>query len=366
MVAPAQAALPGVHLRDPTMDALRGLSLLGVIAIHVASRIPTADPWYPVGRFVDHLGRFGVPLFLGVLGWGVGRAAGERPIGPTWIRDRLRAVGPAYLAWACLYAAVASWDGGGISLWDGRLSWTARLSLTVFGYGAEHLYYTTAYFGLVLLAPLAGTGLATAGRRTALAVAVAGLSANAALLAHLEAAVQSAAAPTGLAALLLHTEARTPLHWFGFFVAGAAMGRWLAAGGRWPAPRLWWLPVGLAAHAWVALRPPSRQFDDFWCSPALVAGSLAALLWGPALVRHGLPKAAVGWLGRFGADSLPTYLGHVLWLRVGWWAAQGWPTGGRIAVALAAVVAGNWAYGRIHPRIFGAARPTSAARLTTP
>ncbi len=332
---------------------MRGLALCGVIAIHLCARIPHADPLFATGRVVDHLGRFGVPLFLGVFGWAVGRAASRGPLGPAWLWGRLRAVGPAYLAWALLYAAVAPLDGQGQSLWEGRLGWSARLGLAAFGYGAEQLYYMTAYFGLLLVAPLVGSALAAVGGRAALAAALVALVANAALLAEVQAAVRAGGPPTGLAQLLLHTEARTPLHWFGFFIAGAGIGRYLARGGVLPMARWWWLPFGLCAHGWVALRPPAPAFDDFWASPALVTGGLAFLVWGPALARLLTPTALGGWLGRFGADSLPTYLGHVLWLRLGWWAAEGAATVPRLAVALVAVCAGNWAYGRLHPRAFG-------------
>ncbi len=351
MSAPTAPELPSEG-RDQRVDVLRGLALCGVIAIHLCARIPAADPLYAAGRFVDHLGRFGVPLFLGVFGWGLGRAASRAPIGPAWVFGRLRAVVPAYLAWALLYAAVAPLDGGGSSLWDPRVAWPARFGLTLFGYGAEQLYYMTAYFGLLLIGPLAGTVLASVSGRTALALATAGLVANAALLGHVQSVVATGLPPTGVAQFLLHTEARTPLHWFGFFLAGAGLGRYLAAGSHLPQPRWWWLPLGLSLHTVVALRPPSLQFDDFWASPALVWAALAFLAWGTAAANRLAPHAVGRWLGRFGADSLPTYLGHVLWLRLGWWATADWPTVPRLVVALGSVVAGNWAYGRVHPRIF--------------
>ncbi|MSQ81919.1 MAG: acyltransferase [Myxococcales bacterium] len=354
-MSPQPTASP--HLRNPQIDILRGLAMVGVVVIHLVARIGPQDPLYAAGRVTDHLSRFGVPLFLAVLGWSVGKDAVLIDNWSAWLGRRWRAVGWPYLAWAFGYAFMAPMDAQGVALLGGDLPWPGRILSAIFGYGSEQLYYMTAYFGLLLVAPLLGLLLRSGGAVVAIAVGTGALLANWALLASVQSAVQSGLMVRGITGFLLHTEARTPLHWFGFFAVGATIGRLITLGWRPPA----WLPKlavpALAVHLWIAVRPQSSpRFDDFWCSPAMVYGALTFALWGPPVARQ-LRSMALGvGLALIGRQSLAVYLSHVLWLRLTWLACRDLPTPMALALTLVGTVVGTWLYLRVHPRLFGALR----------
>lgn len=337
--------------RDPDIDALRGMAMVAVVAIHLCARIPASSAWYASGRWIDHFCRFGVPLFLGVLGWSVGKGADSIGDWPAWLRRRLGAVGPAYLAWAVIYGIAAPIDGEGLGL-AGDAGWPTRLLSALFGYGGEQLYYMTAYFGLLLVAPL--VGLAVRGRsRVALTLALAGLALNGWLLWQTEQLVQANRPLRGLAGFMLQTEARTPLHWFGFFLAGVAIG----AVPNLPKVPRWLAVAALAAHGWMALRPQvTAAFDDFWCAPILIAVSAAFLLWAPAVAAAGRHAAIMAKLRQLGEHSYGVYLSHVLWLRLAWLGGKHLPVPAGVAVAAAATWLGCALYAPLHLRLF-ARRP---------
>lgn len=334
--------------------------MVAVVAIHLAARIPQGDALYGVGRYIDHLCRFGVPLFLAAAGLRLAEKAPEVGDWPAWLHKRMRAVLPAYLLWAVLYGLVAPLDGQGQALLAGELPWPARLLSVLFGYGAEQLYFMTAYLGLLLLAPLVGMvlqklGPAAIGALAVLLAAMGLLALNGWLFAQCAALVQAHAPLRGVAGWLLQTEARTPLHWFGFYFCGVALGQMRVSGLVWPPFVRWMAWPALVAHGWLALRPPSLQFDDFWCSPALVLSSCTFALWGPPLAR----RIQDGRVGRgmqgLGRASLAVYLSHVLFVRLAWMIVQRWPM--PLALGLTATVTafGVIAYLPVHRRVFGGA-----------
>ncbi len=332
--------------------------MVGVVAIHLVARIAQDSALHPVGRWLDHASRFGVPLFLAAAGSMLAAQAQEVQDWQQWLLRRLRAVVPAYLVWALIYGAVAPLDGQGMALWGGELAWPARLLSVVFGYGAEQLYFMTAYLGLLLVAPLVGLVLqrlttSAISALVMLAVALAALAANTWLLAQCSELVQVRAPLHGIAGWLLQTEARTPLHWFGFYLCGVALGQLQVSGLRMP-PALYWLAVPAALlHGWIALRSPlATQFDDFWCSPALVASSITFALWGPPLAKRLDNLRLGGWLAVIGRESLGIYLAHVLFLRLSWAATAALPLPVALGLTVLGTLAGTAAYLPLHRRLF--------------
>lgn len=339
--------------RSTLVDGLRGLAMLGVVAIHLAARVPADSSWQGGAQVIDHFGRFGVPLFLAVLGWGAAQPGHRRPVASLgWLGARLRAVLPAYLVWALLYAVLAPWDGDALpGSWQPGEGLGERLWRTAAGYSAEQLWYMPAYLSLLPLVAL----VAALPRRLAAGLAALALVGMLALLGQLEAVVAADTTPPPLAGWILRSEGRLPLPWIGFVAAGALLAKvTLVAGPRWlQALRL---AVGLAGHVLIAQRTPgSPRFDDFWCSLAMPGSLLAFLLWAPVVLAWLAGRRPGEWLAAIGRNSLAIYLGHVLFLRVGW--AIGAPLGLGPGLALAALTtaAGCAVYLPVHKRLFAQA-----------
>ncbi len=339
--------------RNQQIDGLRGLAMLGVVAIHLAARVPADGEWQRLAQVVDHLGRFGVPLFLAVLGWGAAQPHPRQPVASlAWLGGRLRAVLPAYLAWALLYALLAPWDGDALpGGWLPSEGLGERLWRTLAGYSGEQLWYMPAYLSLLPLVALAGR---LPRRLAGLLAATAGL-AMLGLLLHVEQVVAVDTTPPVLAGWILRSEGRLPLPWLGFVGLGAL---------AWQLPLAWGtrglqalrLVVGLAVHVAIALRlPSSPRFDDFWCSPAMLWSLLAFLLWAPVAVAWLGERRPGVWLAAIGKNSLAIYLGHVLFLRLGW--AIGAPLGLGVGLAIAtlATLAGCAVYLPMHKKLFAQA-----------
>lgn len=354
------------HPRDGLIDGLRGLAMLGVIAIHLAARVPADHPAALLAQRVDHLGRFGVPLFILVLGVMAVRHYAPRPTGLAWLGRRLVAVGWPYLVWASLYALVAPWDGAtsdGRPLagdWASGEGFALRVAAIVGGYSAEHLWYMPAYLTLVLALPLLLWPVRRLlgwpdGARILAALLFGLAAAQIALLSYIEQWVRRDVTPPLLVGWLLRAEGRIALQWLGFFAAGGLLELVRSPPPTLPGFQAARAVFGVLIFGGLALRlPASPRFDDFWCSPA-IAGSLAAfLLWAPVALQWGADARVVAWLRSIGRHSLPIYLSHVLWLRLGWWAGERWGVAPGLLAAGAATLLGSWLYIRVHGRIFGA------------
>jgi peptidoglycan/LPS O-acetylase OafA/YrhL len=359
---PALNAQPcsGGGARDSLLDGLRGLAILGVVLIHVVARLP--EDQQAVARWLDHAGRFGVPLFLVVAGAMVSRQHVHAAVAPdsfAWLTRRLQVVAIPYVVWALAYALVeaAPLAGG----WQPGEPLLTRLVAIVLGYSAEQLWYMPAYLGLLLLmVPLATAARWLRGRFGAgpLRAVLAGLvAAQFGLLLALGQVSAAQSPPPPWAAWLLHNEGRIPLQWLGFVATG-----WLIDDlGGWrrlaqPPLRPLWLVAGLVLHGWVAMRPAaSAQFDDFWCSTAIFWVTVAVLAWAPPLLGAARTAGWPVWLAALGRRSLPIYLAHVAGLlAVERWAPEGWllhrPLWLAVAVVLSVLVTAVAV--RLHPRLF--------------
>lgn len=346
--------------------------MISVLLLHLAGRMPAGHPAQPIAQFIDHLCRFGVPLFLAAHTAAlVLQGPSPEPGGRTLAR-RLRIVAVPYLLWSALYAGLGLLDGQ----WTPPHAPAAIAAEFLLGYTAEQLWYMPAYLGALLLVPL-WSGLlrwevdartpthATSKRLIALAAAGLGLQlAGQVWLVEVSRVDQ---APPLLAGWLLRSEGRSPLHWLGFLTAGLALGSLFARGWR-PPPWSRWLALpALLLHFWLALRPPQApRFDDFWCSPAMTGGFALFLHWAWPLVALASSAKSL-WLKRFyaglaglGRRSLPVYLGHIAWLRLAWWAVgESWPLPWALLAGLAAMVGGTWVYVPLHDRLFSP-RPAAA------
>lgn len=345
--------------------------MASVLLLHLAGRVPAEHEAQALSQWIDHLCRFGVPLFLAAhtAGLVLRGPSGEAQL-PGLLR-RLGAVAPPYLLWSALYAGLGLMDGQGNWLGAGPSEIVRLTAEILLGYTGEQLWYMPAYLGALLLVPLwarllcwePGSGKPTLTTlKTLVILAVVGLALQLAGQAWLVEVARVDRSPPLVAGWLLRSEGRTPLHWLGFLTAGLALGALLARGWRPPTWARWLALPALGLHVWLALRPPQApRFDDFWCSPAMTAGFALFLLWAWPLVTlaAAAKSPAFAWIfGRvaaLGRRSLPVYLGHIAWLRLAWWAVgDTWPLPWALLAGLAAMIAGTWLYLPVHDRLFSA------------
>ena len=195
-------------------------------------------------------------------------------------------------------------------------------------------------------------------RVRASAIALMAVAAHVALLRHMELSGLDRAPTDPLVRLYLFTEARLPLHWFGFFFAGALLAlqeeRLKGLLRRFGRPLTWALPIWLTLHALTARHATEGvSWDWFWVTPFFLFGALSAWLvclaaW--PLIRGRRPADGLQWLGR---NSYGVYLSHVLCL----WGIQGALGDGAaepvwVAVAWLAALAGGAMYVPLHARLF--------------
>lgn len=360
-------------VRDDLIDGLRGLAILGVVLIHVVARLP--DALQSCAAWLDHAGRFGVPLFFAVSGAMVSRQqvhALAPPDSFTWLLRRLRVVAIPYLLWAVVYALLGAAPlAGGAEDADAIATRVIAVGL---GYSAEHLWFMPAYLGLMLaVPPLVASARGVLGVRHGRWLLRGALLATAAaqvvMLWAVERHVSAAVAPPQWVALLLQSEGRIPLQWMGFFALGWLLDEarlWQRLAGARPA----WLAIGAGgvAHVWVAARAPrSPQFDDFWCAPSMAIVTAAVLVWAPPLLAAGMRRAQrwPAWLGWCGRHSLPIYLAHVAGLVVvEIAAADDWllHRGLWLAVAMLVATVLTWLAVWGHGRLFASATAIAAAQ----
>jgi surface polysaccharide O-acyltransferase-like enzyme len=339
MTRPAPKALPYY----PELDWLRGLAIVGVVAIHLSVGRPASaggGAGFHLVLLLDQAARFSVPVFVLLAGLLVG-ARLPRSVGRAFLARRLRAVLVPYAAWTAVGLPALL----GLGPVDGRRVSDALL----LGHGYYYqLYFVPLVCLLYLAAPLVARGVrGRRGRRFALgAVAI-----NLVCLAGYEAAYLS-----GSALPAERYIQSLPLMWVGYFVAGA----WLGARYRLLRPaiaRLPWRRLGLISLLALALvvsdlylarrlGPAGPSPAENFMRPAVLVYSLAVI---PALLSVAIAAADGGarsrWFRggvRLGQLSFGVYLCHLLvqdLVRAGAaWLYASAP--GRLA-ALALVVAGS-------------------------
>ncbi len=125
-------------MRDPVIDNLRGICMLGVIAIHAGSLAAEAGNFW-LFIFLEVLSRYSVPSFFFISGYGLFCGHKEGESYRSFIQKRLCGVGVPYLSWSLLYMAYFTF------LYPAQYagSWQPpRLAFILFfGLGCYHLYF---------------------------------------------------------------------------------------------------------------------------------------------------------------------------------------------------------------------------------
>jgi surface polysaccharide O-acyltransferase-like enzyme len=244
------AAAPG-RTRLPGLDALKGIAIAGVIAIHASPASPADDSaWY---RYVTSgVARLAVPLFLLITGYLIGlrRPPREKLVATGWKFLRLHLIYSAFY-WALEPLAVGAWRELTLK--------NALMHFAPFSFPGQFYLFILpqVYFVFGFLVPerlRASTGVLAASLALALATV--------AFLAASIAAGHSAPLPWMLVG---HSEA-TPLVWL----------------------------FAVAAGIWVGARADNPRFARVGALPSLALAALAALLaacdWpptdGPDYLRH--------------------------------------------------------------------------------
>lgn len=145
-------------MRNPVIDNLRGLCLLGVIAIHTGS-LALEPGSFSLYVLLEVLSRYSVPAFFFISGYGLfcgcrikGRALDCGREGYlAFMRRRLTGAGLPYLSWSLFYLAYF-W----LTLPPGYVSWQPlHLGFVLFfGLACYHLYFMVILLWFYALLPL--------------------------------------------------------------------------------------------------------------------------------------------------------------------------------------------------------------------
>lgn len=137
------------------VTALKGLAMLAVVGIHILTSLPA---WIylraPENFFfiaLDQLGRFSVPLFVALSGYGFGSKYASQPL-KLWpfLKSQSLKLLPLYFWWSAIFLSVfwfsPTWRAG-----DNLGSWWQQL---IWGRADYHLYFIPMIFSLYLVFPL--------------------------------------------------------------------------------------------------------------------------------------------------------------------------------------------------------------------
>lgn len=126
-------------MRNPVIDNLRGICMLGVIAIHIGS-LALAPNNFPLYVILEVLSRYSVPSFFFISGYGLFYQLKKHSdfSYPEFIKKRFHSVGIPYISWSLLYL-LYFW----LILPPGYISWNPlHVAFTLFfGLGCYHLYF---------------------------------------------------------------------------------------------------------------------------------------------------------------------------------------------------------------------------------
>ena len=89
-------------MRNQIVDNLRGLCLLGVVAIHVGSLALTPNSFI-LYSILEILSRYSVPSFFFISGYGLFCGLGKYTGYASFLKKRLQSAGLPYLSWSLFY-----------------------------------------------------------------------------------------------------------------------------------------------------------------------------------------------------------------------------------------------------------------------
>jgi peptidoglycan/LPS O-acetylase OafA/YrhL len=311
------------------INILRGLAIIGVVAVHTSAHFPQVAGPSPVVDFnivVDVFAHFAVPLFVLLSGLTLSRRYGPaaRAVSPrAFYARRLTKIVPPYIVFSLLYLLLFT-----VEYQAPALLWVVFALLT--GSAYYHLWFVALLVQLYLLFPLFRDLLAGAtARRTGevlLVVLLLQLGWN------LGAPVFASQLPSRPLVQTLLSNRIFLSHIF-YFVLGMAAGLNLPVFDR----RMRWLPmapilvavvvlVALTSGEWIAAvrrygsfdaAPASAFIPGVTAEPLLFVGTIV-LLWQITARLQQASARVNNALVRLGILSLPIYLVHVFfqWLLV--------------------------------------------------
>ncbi len=125
-------------MRDPVIDNLRGICMLGVLAIHTGSLAAEAGNFW-LFILLEVLSRYSVPSFFFISGYGLFCTHHNGESYAAFIKKRLASVGVPYCSWSLLYLAYFTllYPADYLASWQ-----PLRLGFILFfGLGCYHLYF---------------------------------------------------------------------------------------------------------------------------------------------------------------------------------------------------------------------------------
>lgn len=144
-----------VELQSRTITQLRGLAILGVVAIHATG------PWLssPLIKqpaiysliLINQLSRFCVPMFFFITGYLYARKYDGPFDYARFLRQRFFSIGIPYLLWSSLYMMIRMMEG--YSSYVG-LNGLSILECYMKGSASGHLYFISALFQFYLCLPI--------------------------------------------------------------------------------------------------------------------------------------------------------------------------------------------------------------------
>lgn len=138
----------------PSIEYIRGLAMLGVVAIHTGSQYLLLNPTPNVHlvALFEIVSRFSVPIFFFVSAFGLFyRMNLAEPFGyAKFLRRRFKAVLIPYLLWSTLYLVHDNWFNG----WQLFPEPDYAAEIYAFGLAKYHLYFLVILIWFYLLMPL--------------------------------------------------------------------------------------------------------------------------------------------------------------------------------------------------------------------
>lgn len=138
--------------RNRLIDNLRGICMLGVIAIHAGSSIAvSASPNVHIYMLFEVLSRYSVPAFFFISGYGlfVSYNLYQKLDYIPYLKKRFKSVGLPYVVWSLLYLLYYQF------VTPGSVSWSpSDLLLTLFfGLAVYHIYFMVILLWFYILFP---------------------------------------------------------------------------------------------------------------------------------------------------------------------------------------------------------------------
>lgn len=137
-------------MRNTIIDNLRGLSMLGVLSIHVISATIDSINSFTLFFVFDLLTRYSIPTFFFISGYGL-FCHSQTGSYLYFLRQRLRSVGIPYLFWSFFYLLYRY-----AILPPGSISWLPKdiLITLLLGVACYHLYFVVILMWFYTLNPL--------------------------------------------------------------------------------------------------------------------------------------------------------------------------------------------------------------------